>query len=340
MRLFVLVLLAFFASFLAFRRERFAISEFLFLLTGIIVGMYVKGLETETYKFFEVFLIGFFGIIYGMSLDISAVIRSSKRSLQLAFLEFVAGLFYMLVISIIFHPHNITLNDKIAILAFIMISASSYFIESLDRERIVASFLLPAIVSLVIGFFTFNYKGFLVLLGTLIISGLVLKISEDRAEDTTMALSIILGAAILIPYIALRYGQSPFLFSFLLGLFLTNLLKSKRLLDLIIKLKEEERMFFLAFLFMIGLFTNLSLEAIKIGIVIFLLRLFYKITVSRIVYSTRDVRHFVSQGALSLVIAMDLFGHGAILKGWGASIVMAYLFNIGVTLSLSVLKSK
>jgi len=330
LRLFALVLIAFFASFLSFRGQKFVVSEFLFLASGLIGGLYIKGLEPGTYRFFELFLIGFFGIIYGMSLDLSMILKSAQKSLKLAFMEAFLGIVYLIVVSLVLHPHGITLTEKLAILAFVIVGASPYFIVSLAREEIIASFFLPAIVALALGLAGFH-RSSLIMFGAVLVTGIILKVTEDRAPDTTTALSIVMGGSIIIPYIAIHYDQSPFFYSFIMGILLTNLLRSKRLLELLLKLKEDERLFFLVFLFMIGLFTNVNTEVIKKSLIIFALRVFYKIAISRGLYNSKDDHHFVSCGALSLIIAIDVLGHGEILRGWGAAIVIAYFINIVFT---------
>ncbi len=335
MRLFVLLTLAFFASFLSFRGQRYVFSELIFLVLGLLIGRFVKGVSHNIYLFFELFLLGFFGIIYGMSIDVARLFKTSLSSVKRAFIEVISGVFLLLLLTSLLHP-RISFWQEMAVISFILIGASPYFIKGSDREEVVAVYFLPAIITTLVGIFHFHFKEFLILMVLLVIIAVLMRLAEGKASDVTTSLSIVLGGAVLVPYMAIRYGESPFFYAFFLGFILNNVLKSRRIMKLLFTFKEDERLFFLVFIFIVGLSAQINVKVVKIAIIIYVVRVLFKIISAKTIYSSKNIMYHISQGGIGLIIAVDALGPGNLLSGVGASLVFAYLLNLIVVSTGSI----
>ncbi len=326
MRLFSLLILVFFASFLSFKGKKYIYSQLVFLLAGLVLGFFVKGLEKDVYTFFELSLLGFFGLLYGMSVDVFKVIKTSPESVKKGVIEVLAGMILILVLFAVFHA-RLLLRERLAITAFILVGASPYFFKDVSRDVIVASFLIPGIVALVAGFWHFSLLKFFILMIVLPVLAYIIRLSFYMNGDFIMSLSTVVGAAVIVPYIAIKYHESPFFYTFLLGIFV-NILTGGRIVDFIYKLKDEEKMFFLVFLFLVGMFTRITFIAAFYGFIVYLIKVMFKAGITKFLYGGKGLFYYISQGAPGLVIMIDLLGPGKLLTGVGAILIMAYLFNL------------
>ncbi len=327
MRLLTLLILVFFTSFLTFRGKKYVFSELIFLISGFIAGMFIKGIERDIYTFFELSLLGFFGLVYGMSIDVTRVIKSSPGAVKKAIIEVLLGAFLILLFFSLLHYH-LLFSEKLAIAVFVLIGASPYFVKDTPREVVISSFFVPAVVATITGIIHFHFFDFIVLFVILLVIAYVIKYTFSNEKDTVIALSVILGSAVIIPYVALRYHESPFFYAFLLGIVIINVMRNKDMMSLILRFQDDEKMFFLVFLFMVGLSTRITKEVIFYAIIIYFVKVMFKGMMVKLFHSGKNIRYYIAQGGIGLVMMVDILGPEHLLTGVGASLVTAYFFNL------------
>ncbi len=302
MILFPLAFLLFSTSFLVFKQKKFFVSELLFISAGLLFGYILKHKIDISFRLLLYLSTGFFGLLYGISIDIRRLSSTSTR-LFAPFLEFTV---IFLVILIILKAFSIHYPTSFYFALFSTISASPYIFLSrkYDKRALMHSYIQPIFVFMLLPFLNINLYNMIT--GSIIFLLIILYLYFiARANVSYSAISQIAGLCIIAPTIGFKLKISPLFLSFLIGIVISNNHIFLNIKKKSLALMNVEKMFYLVFLFMLSYL--MSFNFLIPVIVVVAVRLILKILSARTFYPKSNVMTFVPQGGIALSLLGDYY---------------------------------